>query len=114
MHLRRPERAVMSRQVPYFAELEAGPLRELGVLVRERKYCTDEVILFAGQRCKGLKALLSGGLPPARLAGYGGAGGEVIARLPEALGRNALTRRPEARPRKGSLARLGQPPLAPG
>jgi CRP/FNR family transcriptional regulator len=48
------------RQLPYFAELEAGLLRELAAQVPERKYKAGEVILLEGEACEGLYFVISG------------------------------------------------------
>jgi len=42
------------RQVPYFAALEPGVLRELAGSVRERRYEAGETVLIEGEPCEGL------------------------------------------------------------
>ena len=48
------------RQVPYFAPLEPGALRELAAAVRERKYEAGENVLLEGEPCEGLYVIVSG------------------------------------------------------
>jgi len=48
------------RQVPYFAALEPGVLRELAGSVRERRYEAGETVLIEGEPCEGLYVVLSG------------------------------------------------------
>lgn len=86
------------RQVPYFAELEAGPLRDLAGLVRERRCRTDEVILPEGERCEGLYVVLSGRVKVFKVSGEGE---EQVLRIlgPGRTFNNVVRRRPEFRER---------------
>ena len=47
-------------QVPYFASLPPGELRELARHLRERQYRAGDVIFHKGERCEGLFIVLSG------------------------------------------------------
>lgn len=59
------------RQVPYFAELEAGLLKELVDQVRERKYRAGEIILLEGEPCQGLYFVISGRVKVFKVSGEG-------------------------------------------
>lgn len=59
------------RQVPYFAELEAGSLRSLAGQVRERKYKAGEVVLLEGEPCEGLYFVASGRVKVFKVSGEG-------------------------------------------
>lgn len=59
------------RQMPYFAALEAGLLRELAGQVRERKYRAGEVVLLEGEPCEGLYFVASGRVKVFKVSGEG-------------------------------------------
>ena len=58
-------------QVPYFASLEPGVLRELAAAVRERKYEAGESVLFEGDPCEGLYVIVSGRVKVFKLSADG-------------------------------------------
>jgi CRP-like cAMP-binding protein len=59
------------RQVPYFAELDATPLKDLAGQVRERKYKAGEVVLLEGEPCEGLYFVVSGRVKVFKISGEG-------------------------------------------
>jgi CRP/FNR family transcriptional regulator len=59
------------RQVPYFAELEAGLLKDLAAQVRERKYKAGEVVPLEGEPCEGLYFVISGRVKVFKVSGEG-------------------------------------------
>lgn len=48
------------RAVPYFADLDAGALRDLAAMARIRQYAKGETILWEGEPCDGLYVVLRG------------------------------------------------------
>lgn len=48
------------REVPYFADLDAGALRDLSAMARIRPYAKGETILWEGEPCDGLYVVLRG------------------------------------------------------
>jgi CRP/FNR family transcriptional regulator len=59
------------RQVPYFADLEAGLLKELAGQVRERKYKAGEIVLLEGEPCEGLYFVIGGRVKVFKVSGEG-------------------------------------------
>ena len=59
------------RRVPYFAEVEAGALKDLAGQVRQRAYRAGEIVLVEGENCEGLYVVLSGRVRAFKVSGEG-------------------------------------------